>query len=140
MPDPRPAKFQWLTPYLMVKNADRSIEFYSRAFGFKLRNQVKKFGFLIHVEMEHHDQPVLMFSPEGSFGTPEKSPSTLGVIASQVFYLYVDDVDAVYGQSLEAGAKSLSEPCNMFWGDRFAMIEDLDGYRWAIARHFSFDA
>ena len=53
------------------------------------------------------------------------------------FYLYVDDVDAVYARALAAGAKSLSEPEDQFWGDRFAQIEDPDGYRWALARHLS---
>ena len=51
MSDPRPAKVQWLTPYLMVKDATRSINFYVSAFGFKVRQEFKKLGFLIHVEM-----------------------------------------------------------------------------------------
>jgi uncharacterized glyoxalase superfamily protein PhnB len=140
MPDSRPAKLQWLTPYLIVKDAERSSDFYVRAFDFKVGRVLKKFGVLIHIEMEHHDEVVLMFSPEGTFGTPEKSPRAMGVMASQVFYLYVDDVDATYQKSLQAGAQSLAEPCNMFWGDRFAMVEDPDGYRWALARHFSFAA
>lgn len=138
MSDPRPARMQWLTPYLMVQDAQRSLDFYTQAFGFKPRRVMEEGHGPTHVELEHHGELVLMLSPEGAFGAPEKSPATLGVMASQAFYLYVDEVDDAYRQSLEAGAKSLMEPSNMFWGDRFAMIEDPDGYRWALARHFRF--
>lgn len=137
MSDPRPARMQWLTPYLLVRDARMSLEFYVNAFGFKTRRVLEEKQQLIHVELEHHGELVLMLSPEGAFGSTERAPMTLGVTASQIFYLYVDDVDHVYQQALQAGAKHLIEPSFMFWGDRFAMIEDLDGYRWAIARHLS---
>lgn len=137
MSDPRPARMQWLTPYLMVRDARLSLEFYSHAFGFKTRRVLEEKQQLIHVELEHHGELVLMFSPEGAFGSAEKAPATLGISASQVFYLYVDEVDDIYQQALKAGAKSLIEPSFMFWGDRFALIEDPDGYRWALARHLS---
>lgn len=137
MNDPRPAHFPWLTPYLMVRDCDRSTTFYSRAFGFTLQDEIKKFGYLVHVKMAYRGELVLMFSPEGTFGSAERPPASLGVPASQVFYLYVADVDTTYQRALDAGAKSLTEPANMFWGDRLAMVEDPDGYRWALAYHFT---
>ena len=137
MTDFRPANVQWLMPYLMVQDARRSLDFYTTAFEFKSRRVIEEQGQLMHVEFEHHGEMVLMLSPEGVFGSEEKAPATLDLAASQVFYLYVDDVDRIYRQALDAGAKSLVEPTFMFWGDRFAVIEDLDGYRWALARHLS---
>lgn len=138
MSDPRPAKMQWLTPMLMVQDAQRSLDFYTHAYGFNTREVRSEAHGPVFVSMEHHGELVLMFAPEGAFGAPEKSPVSMGVMASQAFYLYVEEVDEVYQRALNAGAKSLVAPSNMFWGDRFAMIEDLDGYRWALARHFSF--
>jgi PhnB protein len=40
------------------------------------------------------------------------------------------DVDAVFKQAVQAGAKGVAEPTDMFWGARFAMVTDPFGHRW----------
>ena len=50
-------------------------------------------------------------------------------------FLYVNDVDAVYKRALQAGATSLMEPMNMFWGDRYARVKDSFGNNWSMATH-----
>ncbi|WP_321965308.1 VOC family protein [Paraburkholderia sp. J7] len=137
MTPPRPAGVPWLTPYLTVRDARASMNFYRAALGFAVRDSVEDDGAIMHVEMTYHDQLIVMFAPEGAFGSTARTPKSAQTVAPQSFYLYVDDVDAVYARALEAGAKSLSEPQDQFWGDRFAQVEDLDGYRWALARHLS---
>ncbi|MEM5425512.1 MULTISPECIES: VOC family protein [Paraburkholderia] len=137
MTAPRPAGVPWLTPYLTVRDARASMDFYRAALGFAVRDSVEDDGAIMHVEMTYHDQLIVMFAPEGAFGSTARTPKSAQTVAPQSFYLYVDDVDAVYARALEAGAKSLSEPQDQFWGDRFAQVEDLDGYRWALARHLS---
>jgi uncharacterized glyoxalase superfamily protein PhnB len=134
---PRPAGVPWLTPYLTVRDARVTIAFFEAAFGFAVRDSVNDDGVVMHVEMTYQGQLIVMFAPEGGFGSTAKTPKSAGAIAPQSFYLYVDDVDAVYARALAAGAKSLSAPEDQFWGDRFAQIEDPDGYRWALARHLS---
>jgi uncharacterized glyoxalase superfamily protein PhnB len=131
----RPAGVPWLTPYLTVREARTAMAFFEAAFGFAVRDCVEDDGAVMHVEMTYHDQLIVMFAPEGAFGSTARTPKSAGTTAPQSFYLYVDDVDAVYARALVAGAKSLSEPQDQFWGDRFAQVEDLDGYRWALARH-----
>ncbi|HEV3430621.1 MAG TPA: VOC family protein [Paraburkholderia sp.] len=137
MTPPRPAGVPWLTPYLTVRDARAAIAFFEAAFGFAVRDSMEDDGAVMHVEMTYHDQLIVMFAPEGAFGSTARTPKSSDAIAPQSFYLYVDDVDAVYARALAAGAKSLSEPQDQFWGDRFAQVEDLDGYRWALARHLS---
>ncbi|PRF75464.1 glyoxalase [Burkholderia multivorans] len=134
MTDPRPADVPWLTPYLTVRNARASIDFFQAAFGFALRDVLDEDGAIMHVEMVYRGQLIVMFAPEGAFGSTARTPKSANAIAPQSFYLYVDDVDATWQRALDAGAKSLTAPQNQFWGDRFAQIEDLDGYRWALAR------
>jgi uncharacterized glyoxalase superfamily protein PhnB len=92
-------------------------------------------GTIIHVEMTYRGQLIVMFAPEGAYGSQARTPKSAGLMAPQSFYLYVDDVDATFQHALAVGAKPLIEPQDQFWGDRFAQIEDPDGYRWAIARH-----
>ncbi|HEY1611924.1 MAG TPA: VOC family protein [Paraburkholderia sp.] len=135
MTAPRPAGVPWLTPYLTVRDARAAIAFFEAAFGFSMRDCVHDDGAVMHVEMSYHGQLIVMFAPERAFGSIARTPRSSGAIAPQSFYLYVDDVDEVYARAITAGAKSLSEPQDQFWGDRFAQVEDIDGYRWALARH-----
>jgi uncharacterized glyoxalase superfamily protein PhnB len=130
----RPTDVPWLTPYLTVRDASASISFFKDAFGFALRDSVHDDGIIMHAEMTYHGQLIVMFAPEGAFGSSAQTPKHAGAIAPQSFYLYVHDVDEVHAYAIAAGARSLSEPQDQFWGDRFAQIEDLDGYRWALAR------
>ncbi|MGH8780685.1 VOC family protein [Paraburkholderia sp.] len=133
----RPTGVPWLTPYMTVRDARSSTAFFEAAFGFAVRDSVQDDGAVMHVEMTYQDQLIVMFAPEGAFGSTARTPKSADTVAPQSFYLYVDDVDAVYARALAAGAKSLSEPQDQFWGDRFAQIEDLDGYRWALARRIA---
>lgn len=50
-------------------------------------------------------------------------------------YLYVKDADATYKRALEAGATSLMEPADQFYGDRSAGVRDPVGNYWWIATH-----
>jgi uncharacterized glyoxalase superfamily protein PhnB len=52
-----------------------------------------------------------------------------------MLYLYVEDVDAVYQRALDAGATSLREPIDQFYGDRSGSVQDLCGNHWHIATH-----
>ena len=133
MTDPRPAATPWLTPYLTVRSARGSSAFYERAFGFAVRASDQDNEALLHVEMTYRGQLIVMFAPEGAFGSTARTPRSANAVSPQCFYLYVDDVDAVYKNAIAAGATSRMEPSDQFWGDRFAQVEDLDGYRWGLA-------
>jgi PhnB protein len=50
-------------------------------------------------------------------------------------HLYVPNVDAVVAQAVAAGARVTMPAADMFWGDRFAQLEDPFGHRWSVATH-----
>jgi uncharacterized glyoxalase superfamily protein PhnB len=132
---PRPAETPWLSPYLTVKDADATIEFYQRAFGFKKRMSMPgPDGKTGHVEMLWKDS-LIMFGPEGP-NTPCKTPLTLGVKSPIALYLYCEDVDALFARATAAGAKAVQAPENKFYGDRVCAVTDLDGYQWYFATNF----
>ena len=133
MADPRPRGMPWLTPYLTVRDAKKSIAFYKKAFGFVSMGIMKDKGKIMHVGMTYKKQTVLMFSPEGAMGDKMRTPKTMKAMACEAHYLYVDDVDAAYTKAIKAGGKSVSKPEDMFWGDRHAAIYDIDGHRWSLA-------
>jgi len=60
-------------------------------------------------------------------------PSERWMPMESMVYLYVPDVDTLYAQALRAGAKSLSEPKDQFYGDRSAGVQDEWGNMWYIA-------
>lgn len=60
---------------------------------------------------------------------PGLSPPT------DLLHLYVENVDRVYAQALQAGGRSQREPINEFYGDRVAAIKDDWDNQWWIATH-----
>ncbi len=52
-----------------------------------------------------------------------------------MFYLYVEDCDALYKRALSAGATSISEPADQPYGDRSGGVTDPFGNKWYIATH-----
>jgi PhnB protein len=49
--------------------------------------------------------------------------------------MYVEDVDAVVKQAVDAGAKVTMEVADPFGGDRFGSVMDPFGHLWSIATH-----
>ncbi len=52
-----------------------------------------------------------------------------------MIYLYVEDTDAAYQRALKAGATSVMEPADQFYGDRNGAVKDASGNEWWIATH-----
>lgn len=127
-------KYPNLSPYMIVANAQDSIEFYREAFGF-VADEIAKDdnGNIQHVSMFKNDV-CIMFCPEGAFGMKKKSPVNLNIEIPVTFYVYCDDVDAIYKQALSCGAKGTMEPQDAFWGDRFCTVLDKDHYEWSFAK------
>jgi uncharacterized glyoxalase superfamily protein PhnB len=48
-------------------------------------------------------------------------------------HLIVDDVDTAIQKAAAAGANIVMPVEDMFWGDRYGLIEDPFGHRWSIA-------
>ncbi len=133
----RPAKpphFAWLSPYLTVKDADKALDFYQRAFGFEKRFAMPgPDGKTAHAEMTYRDATI-MFGPEGTHeGRECKAPVTQGVRSPVGLYVYCEDVDALYQRAVAAGAKSERTPADQFYGDRICGLADPDGHVWYFA-------
>jgi len=126
-----PSGYHTVTPYLVLGDAGRAIDFYKQAFGAKeLSRMAAPGGKVGHAELKIGDS-VIMLSDE-MMGN--RSPQSLGGSAVSIF-LYVDDVDSVFDRAIKAGAKSEMPPADMFWGDRYAKLTDPFGHLWGIATH-----
>lgn len=130
---PIPEGYHSLQPYLHVRGAAQAIDFYKQAFNaVEIMRFPQPDGRIGHAELRMGDS-VMMLADE----VPERgihSPAHFGGSAVSLV-MYVEDCDAVYRQALAAGAKSLREPADQFYGDRGAGVEDPFGFQWWISTH-----
>jgi PhnB protein len=122
---PIPDGYHSVTPYLIVKGADRLIDFVSQAFDAALIERMARAdGTIGHAEVRVGDSVVMLSEARGEW---KPMPAAL--------YLYVPDTDATYRAALKAGAASVMEPADQFYGDRNAGVRDPVGNIWWIGTH-----
>jgi PhnB protein len=130
---PIPDGYRSVTPYLALDDAAEAIEYYKKAFDAKERARMEAPGGKIgHAELEIGDSIVMLSDALPQFTT--KPPKELGGTSASVM-LYVEDVDAVVKQAVDAGATIDVEVADQFWGDRFGSVQDPFGHLWTIATH-----
>ena len=107
----------------MVTDADRLIAFATKAFGAVLQHRsTRSNGSIMHAELRIGNSIIMTGEPQRSF---DPMPTFL--------HIYVEDCDAVYRQALAAGAESVMEPEDQFYGDRSGGVRDPFGNLWWIA-------
>jgi PhnB protein len=132
-PKPIPEGYHAVTPYLVVDGARDAIEFYKRAFGATERSVMPgPDNKVAHAEIQIGDSVLMVSDPFPQAST--KSPKELGGTTTGMF-LYVEDVDEVFKQAIDAGATETMAPSDQFWGDRFGSVTDPFGHSWQIATH-----
>jgi len=134
MPANPPDNMPRITPNVFYEDPGAALEWLGKAFAFETRMSMPgPDGAIMHAEMQVADS-VVMMSPTSA--TPEwKSPKQLGGSVTQSLYVYVDGVDRHCAHARGAGAAIVSEPEDMFWGDRTYVALDLEGHRWTFAEH-----
>jgi PhnB protein len=128
-----PDGFHSVTPYLVLANAARGIEFYERALGAKeIYRLPMPDGSIGHAELQIGDSRIMLADEAPEQGA--KSPRILG--GSPIgLYVYVEDVDAAAERFVAAGGKVARPLENMFYGDRSGQFDDPEGYRWTLSQH-----
>jgi PhnB protein len=126
--------FHTVTPALMVRDAERAIEFYKRAFAAEevLRMPGPGGRGIGHAEIRIGDS-MIMLSDEWP-GSGISAPQALGGTTGSL-HIYVADVDAAFKRAVDAGAKVLMPVADMFWGDRYGKVTDPFGHIWGLATH-----
>ena len=124
---PIPDGYHNVTPYLVVNGVAKLIEFLKQVFDAKeIEHMQGPDGRIQHAEVRIGDS-IIMFGEPLPTGEWKPMPSML--------YVYVLDTDATYKRALQAGATSVMEPADQFYGDRNAGVKDASGNTWWIATH-----
>lgn len=107
---PIPNGFHSANVYLIVNDARKEIEFLKQAFAAQEGHaSTMPGGSIIHAEVRLGDSTLMLGQANQAY---KSQRSTV--------YVYLDDCDAAYRKAVEAGAKSLQEPKDQFYGDRSA--------------------
>jgi PhnB protein len=120
-----------LFPHIVCDGASDAIDFYKKAFGaVEMMRLVDDNGRLMHASVMINDGVLMLVDENKDYGII--GPKTIGG-CSVTLHLQVPDVDASFARAMDAGARAVMPPTDMFWGDRYSMVEDPFGYRWAMA-------
>ena len=81
-------------------------------------------GTVVHAELRIGDSPIMLGEAQGEW---KALPAML--------YLYVKDVDATFARAVSAGATTVKEVADQFYGDRNGTVKDSWGNVWSIGTH-----
>lgn len=122
-----------ITPHLVCDGAAAAIDFYQRAFGATDAMRLPgPDGKIMHAQVRIGDSAVMLVDENRTCGM--LGPKSVGGTPVTI-HLYVDDVDTVYQRAVAAGATAKMPPSDMFWGDRYGVLEDPFGHHWSLATH-----
>ena len=113
---PKPKKVSWLAkgyPVLssvtVLDDCAGAIDWYKKVLGARQRLRLDMPGGTVaHCELGFGDAVLMLGSPM----PPQFPPKTASL------GIYVKDCDAIFQKALSAGARSLQEPTDQFYGDR----------------------
>ncbi len=132
--NPIPKGMHTVTPNLVIRDCAKAIDFYKEALGAQ---EVARFPApdgksIWHAELRIGDSIVFLNDEMPGMG---RAAPTASDPVPVTMWLYVPDCDEAFQRAVSAGAKSMMQPSDMFWGDRCAGVADPFGYLWSFATH-----
>ena len=124
-----------LTPYLVVSDARRAIDWYVAVFGAQRRGElhVNADNTIGHAEVGIGDAVLMLSEASGLWpDVPVRAPGSPATF-SHSLHLEVGDVDGTTERARRSGASVEREPADQPYG-RGAVIVDPFGHRWILLR------
>jgi len=136
MAKPIPEGFRTLTPHLVVRDAEKAIEFYQQAFGAKVGRIARDApgGGITHAELRIGDSMLMLCDEFPDWGV--LGPQALGG-SSCTIHMYIEDVDTAWNRAVAAGCQVMMPLADQFWGDRYGIVVDAFGHKWSLATHIA---
>ena len=125
MDGPAPQDYGTISPFIIVDDIDRQIDFLQAVFNAEVKGNLKNAeGLSVHAEVIIGNSVIML--GRGSSSLPSQ-PS--------MNYVFVADATSVYKKALELGAVSIYEPDDKFYGIREAGFKDFHNNTWFIAQY-----
>ena len=130
-----PKDYNSITPYLIVKDAARAIDYYKKVFGAtEVVRMPGPNGRIGHAELKIGNSHIMLADENPQMGQGHTSATSIG--ASPVsLYVYLPDVDRVVEKAKAEGGKILKPVQDQFYGDRSGFFQDPFGHLWSVATH-----
>lgn len=129
---PIPEGYHSVTPYLSINGAAEALEYYKKAFGAIELFRMEHEGKIGHAEIKIGDSPIMLADEYPDMGFV--SPKTLGGSPVGIM-IYVEDVDTIFKQAIDAGGVEKKPVQDQFYGDRSGTLTDPYGHVWTVATH-----
>jgi PhnB protein len=124
-----PDGFHTVTPHLMVRDANRALDFYKKAFGAEVLHVMPgPGGKVMHAAVKIGDSIVMLADEFPEHGSKAGA-------SGDALHIYIDNVDAAFQRVVSAGASVKMPVMDMFWGDRYGQVVDPFGHTWSLATH-----
>lgn len=122
---PVPDGYTTVSPYIMSADPDRLISFLKEAFGGEMFHVSRQGdGKIVHAQVRIIDSVVMIGGADSAYPAEKSS-----------FYLYLNDVDKVFQQALDAGGEKIFDLADQIHGDRMGGVKDPTGNTWWLASH-----
>lgn len=130
-PKTEPPADRDLCPHLVCAGAAQAIEFYARAFDAEeIMRLPGANGKIMHASLRLNGRVVMLVDENPDFDM--LGPKALGG-APVTLHLKVPNADEAAARAVAAGAAVLMPVADQFWGDRYGIVVDPFGHRWALA-------
>ncbi|MEO1251254.1 MAG: VOC family protein [Pseudomonadota bacterium] len=114
-----------VTPFVMVKDAKKTIEFAIDVFGAALVSKplMRADGSLWNAEVKIGDSTIMFSEPQDDMQFP-------------VFlYVHVPDADETFKRAVAVGAEPMLPPTDQFYGEHDGGFRDAQGNIWWVSTH-----
>lgn len=119
-----PDGYSTVSPYLMVENVEKQIDFLEKVFDAEVIEEVKQSdGKIMHGEVRIGNVVIML-------GKARKENPAI----QSMNYVHTGHVDEMYKIAIANEAVSLMEPTDQVYGYREAGFKDSQGNRWWIAQ------
>ena len=120
--------YSTLTPVIITKDARATLDGYVNALGIEVRETMDRpnTGNLMHAWLKVGNSSLFLGqeAPIQGFAATER----------QELYLYVENAEDALKKAIDAGWEKITDPEDMFWGDRIASVKDIDGNTWKLTQ------
>jgi PhnB protein len=128
-----PEGYHSITPYIIVDDAKKALEFYTKVLGGKETVRMAgEGGRIMHAEVKLGNSMIMLADENPQWQA--KSPKAFGGSPVTLMF-YCDNVDELVNKAVTGGATLRAPVSNQFYGDRMGTVIDPFGHTWHIATH-----
>jgi uncharacterized glyoxalase superfamily protein PhnB len=127
----RSAPSATVTPILIYEDVVQAIDWLCRSFDFREHLRAERDGVVGHAQLLFGQGSVMLGRQGGPFRAPQRKN------VSACVHVTVADVDKHFEHAKRSGARIVTSPVDMPFGERQYTAEDFAGHWWTFSQHLA---